>query len=133
MSLFKPLYPHVLSGRVRYKFASFWNRNHALRGLQRAVKNYHDMLEAEKKVWTLLLLHLCALLHNIREVKPFALELLAWLYVNVSKCGFWPILSWYILKLLCIRTLLLDFQQNTTCMVLISYRKIYYTFPKCSG
>ncbi|XP_047955676.1 BAG-associated GRAM protein 1 isoform X1 [Salvia hispanica] len=36
-------------GRVRYKFASFWNRNHALRGLQRAVKNYHDMLEAEKK------------------------------------------------------------------------------------
>ncbi|PIN26027.1 putative protein, contains GRAM domain [Handroanthus impetiginosus] len=36
-------------GRVRYKFASFWNRNHALRGLQRAAKNYHDMLEAEKK------------------------------------------------------------------------------------
>ncbi|GFQ04340.1 c2 and gram domain-containing protein at5g50170 [Phtheirospermum japonicum] len=36
-------------GRVRYKFASFWNRNHALRGLQRAVKNYHAMLEAEKK------------------------------------------------------------------------------------
>lgn len=31
-------------------FASFWNRNHALRGLQRAVKNYHAMLEAEKKV-----------------------------------------------------------------------------------
>lgn len=36
-------------GRVRYKFASFWNRNHALRGLQRAAKNYHTMLEAEKK------------------------------------------------------------------------------------
>ncbi|KAK6122571.1 hypothetical protein DH2020_043686 [Rehmannia glutinosa] len=36
-------------GRVRYKFASFWNRNHALRGLQRSAKNYHDMLEAEKK------------------------------------------------------------------------------------
>ncbi|XP_011091545.1 BAG-associated GRAM protein 1 isoform X1 [Sesamum indicum] len=36
-------------GRVRYKFASFWNRNHALRGLQRAARNYHDMLEAEKK------------------------------------------------------------------------------------
>ncbi|KAG8369407.1 hypothetical protein BUALT_Bualt14G0007900 [Buddleja alternifolia] len=36
-------------GRVRYKFASFWNRNHALRGLQRSVKNYQDMLEAEKK------------------------------------------------------------------------------------
>ncbi|CAH9117192.1 unnamed protein product [Cuscuta europaea] len=36
-------------GRVRYKFASFWNRNHALRGLQRATKDYHSMLEAEKK------------------------------------------------------------------------------------
>ncbi|XP_044499501.1 BAG-associated GRAM protein 1-like isoform X2 [Mangifera indica] len=36
-------------GRVRYKFASFWNRNHALRALQRAVKNYHAMLEVEKK------------------------------------------------------------------------------------
>ncbi|XVF37577.1 hypothetical protein REPUB_Repub20aG0021300 [Reevesia pubescens] len=36
-------------GRVRYKFASFWNRNHALRALQRTVKNYHAMLDAEKK------------------------------------------------------------------------------------
>ncbi|KAF5452559.1 hypothetical protein F2P56_027539 [Juglans regia] len=36
-------------GRVRYKFASFWNRNHAFRALQRAAKNFHDMLEAEKK------------------------------------------------------------------------------------
>ncbi|KAH7685079.1 GRAM domain-containing protein [Dioscorea alata] len=36
-------------GRVRYKFASFWNRNHTLRALQRAVKNYSVMLEAEKK------------------------------------------------------------------------------------
>ncbi|KAE8712342.1 hypothetical protein F3Y22_tig00110258pilonHSYRG00196 [Hibiscus syriacus] len=36
-------------GRVRYKFASFWNRNHALRALQRAANNYHAMLEAEKK------------------------------------------------------------------------------------
>ncbi|KAL9431940.1 hypothetical protein AB3S75_027029 [Citrus x aurantiifolia] len=36
-------------GRVRYKFASFWNRNHALRQLQRIAKNYHTMLEAEKK------------------------------------------------------------------------------------
>ncbi|KDO64003.1 hypothetical protein CISIN_1g0164561mg, partial [Citrus sinensis] len=35
--------------RVRYKFASFWNRNHALRQLQRIAKNYHKMLEAEKK------------------------------------------------------------------------------------
>ncbi|KAG5023455.1 hypothetical protein JHK85_019797 [Glycine max] len=36
-------------GRVRYMFASFWNRNHALRNLQRAAKNFHEMLEAEKK------------------------------------------------------------------------------------
>ncbi|KAL2485346.1 C2 domain-containing protein/GRAM domain-containing protein [Abeliophyllum distichum] len=36
-------------GRVRYMFASFWNRNHALRALQLASKNYHAMLEAEKK------------------------------------------------------------------------------------
>ncbi|KAK3444221.1 hypothetical protein EUGRSUZ_L00003 [Eucalyptus grandis] len=36
-------------GRVRYKFASFWNRNHALRALQRSLSNFHAMLEAEKK------------------------------------------------------------------------------------
>ncbi|CAN1194485.1 BAG-associated GRAM protein 1 [Linum perenne] len=36
-------------GRVRYKFASFWNRNHAIRILQRTAKNHHAMLEAEKK------------------------------------------------------------------------------------
>lgn len=40
----------MLSGRVRYMFASFWNRNHTLRALQRALKNFHAMLEAEKKV-----------------------------------------------------------------------------------
>jgi len=39
-----------ISGRVRYKFASFWNRNHTLKALQRAVNNYHAMLEVEKKV-----------------------------------------------------------------------------------
>ncbi|KAJ0787697.1 putative BAG-associated GRAM protein [Helianthus annuus] len=36
-------------GRVRYMFASFWNRNHAIRTLERAAKNYHTMLEVEKK------------------------------------------------------------------------------------
>ncbi|GLT91575.1 hypothetical protein SLE2022_094560 [Rubroshorea leprosula] len=36
-------------GRVRYKFASFWNRNHVLRALQLAAKNYHARIEAEKK------------------------------------------------------------------------------------
>ncbi|CAN8280102.1 unnamed protein product [Cochlearia groenlandica] len=39
-------------GRVRYKFASFWNRNHTLKALQRAVNNYHAMLEIEKKETT---------------------------------------------------------------------------------
>ncbi|XP_072972833.1 BAG-associated GRAM protein 1-like isoform X1 [Typha angustifolia] len=38
-------------GRVRYKFASFWNRNHTFKALQRAAKNFHAMLEAEKKEW----------------------------------------------------------------------------------
>ncbi|CAL0313520.1 unnamed protein product [Lupinus luteus] len=36
-------------GRVRYKFASFWNRNHAFRNLQRAANNFHEILEVEKK------------------------------------------------------------------------------------
>uniref|UniRef100_A0A453LCE3 VASt domain-containing protein n=1 Tax=Aegilops tauschii subsp. strangulata TaxID=200361 RepID=A0A453LCE3_AEGTS len=36
-------------GRVRYKFASFWNRNHTFRALQRAMKNFHAMIEAEKQ------------------------------------------------------------------------------------
>ncbi|XP_028780101.1 BAG-associated GRAM protein 1 isoform X2 [Neltuma alba] len=36
-------------GRVRYKFASFWNRNHTFRNLQRAAKTFREMLEAEKK------------------------------------------------------------------------------------
>ncbi|XP_062193836.1 BAG-associated GRAM protein 1-like isoform X2 [Phragmites australis] len=36
-------------GRVRYKFASFWNRNHTFRSLQRAVKNFQTMIEAEKQ------------------------------------------------------------------------------------
>ncbi|XP_019423973.1 PREDICTED: BAG-associated GRAM protein 1-like isoform X2 [Lupinus angustifolius] len=36
-------------GRVRYKFASFWNRNHAFRNLQCAANNFHEMLEVEKK------------------------------------------------------------------------------------
>ncbi|KAL3619903.1 hypothetical protein CASFOL_034815 [Castilleja foliolosa] len=36
-------------GRVRYKFASFWNRNHALRALQHAAMKYNDMVDADKK------------------------------------------------------------------------------------
>ncbi|GFY82545.1 C2 domain-containing protein [Actinidia rufa] len=42
-------YSMELVSRVRYMFASFWNRNHALRALQRAVNNFHAMVEAEKK------------------------------------------------------------------------------------
>ncbi|XP_026660684.2 BAG-associated GRAM protein 1-like isoform X3 [Phoenix dactylifera] len=38
-------------GRVRYKFASFWNRNHTLRILQRQAENFRAMLEAEKQEW----------------------------------------------------------------------------------
>ncbi|RRT48328.1 hypothetical protein B296_00036517 [Ensete ventricosum] len=37
--------------RVKYMFASFWNRNHTLRALQRAAKNFHAAIEAEKKEW----------------------------------------------------------------------------------
>lgn len=37
-------------GRVKYMFASFWNRNHTLRALERAVKNFHATIEAEKEV-----------------------------------------------------------------------------------
>ncbi|KAL6846767.1 hypothetical protein ACP4OV_024215 [Aristida adscensionis] len=36
-------------GRVRYKFASFWNRNHTFRALQRAVNHFKMMIEAEKQ------------------------------------------------------------------------------------
>ncbi|KAJ4956034.1 hypothetical protein NE237_012817 [Protea cynaroides] len=36
-------------GRVRYKFASFWNRNQVFRALQRAAKNFHSIIEAERK------------------------------------------------------------------------------------
>lgn len=36
-------------GRVRYMFASFWNRNHAIRSLERSAKHFHEMIEAEKK------------------------------------------------------------------------------------
>ncbi|XP_042005079.1 BAG-associated GRAM protein 1-like isoform X2 [Salvia splendens] len=34
---------------IRYKFASFWNRNTALRAIQHIAKNYDAMLEAETK------------------------------------------------------------------------------------
>ncbi|KAL8140229.1 hypothetical protein V2J09_006250 [Rumex salicifolius] len=40
-------------GRVRYMFASFWNRNHAIKNLQRASKNFSAMVEAEKKATAL--------------------------------------------------------------------------------
>ncbi|RWW66283.1 hypothetical protein BHE74_00026361 [Ensete ventricosum] len=46
------------AGRVRYKFASFWNRNHTLRALQRTDKNFHASIEAEKKLHLLWLFDL---------------------------------------------------------------------------
>lgn len=36
-------------GRAKYMFASFWNRNHAHKTLERAVKNFQAMEEAEKE------------------------------------------------------------------------------------
>lgn len=54
----------LISGRVRYKFASFWNRNHALRSLQRSADNCHDILEAEKKVILLIVFVLLAKLFS---------------------------------------------------------------------
>ncbi|VAI50693.1 unnamed protein product [Triticum turgidum subsp. durum] len=39
----------IFAGRVRYIFASFWNRNHTVRALEQAVKNFHTMIEAEKQ------------------------------------------------------------------------------------
>ncbi|XP_057838545.1 BAG-associated GRAM protein 1 isoform X1 [Cryptomeria japonica] len=36
-------------GRAKYMFASFWNRNHAHRVLQRTSKNFKAMVEAEQK------------------------------------------------------------------------------------
>ncbi|CAL9184464.1 unnamed protein product [Musa hybrid cultivar] len=35
-------------GRVRYKFASFWNRNHSIRALWHTIKLYRARLDAEK-------------------------------------------------------------------------------------
>lgn len=52
-------------GRVRYKFASFWNRNNALRAIQHIAKNYHAMVEAEKKER-----EQSALLASIKEEEP---------------------------------------------------------------
>ncbi|KAH6768232.1 C2 domain-containing protein / GRAM domain-containing protein [Perilla frutescens var. frutescens] len=52
-------------GRVRYKFASFWNRNNALRAIQHIAKNYHAMLEDEKKER-----EQSALLASIKEEEP---------------------------------------------------------------
>lgn len=36
-------------GRLRYKFASFWNRNQADRALQRALKNFCATVQADKE------------------------------------------------------------------------------------
>lgn len=36
-------------GRAKYKFASFWNRNHAWRALQRAAKEFEELQEQAKQ------------------------------------------------------------------------------------
>jgi lauroyl/myristoyl acyltransferase len=42
------------TGRVKYMFASFWNRNHTMKTIQRYKQKYHEMIEAEKKVGTMI-------------------------------------------------------------------------------
>jgi len=43
----------VGAGRSKYKFASFWNRNQALRALEKALKEFTAMQEAAKKVFSI--------------------------------------------------------------------------------
>ncbi|CAK9874458.1 unnamed protein product [Sphagnum jensenii] len=38
-----------VDGRPKYKFASFWNRNHTLRTLERALNNFNNMHDAAKQ------------------------------------------------------------------------------------
>jgi hypothetical protein len=38
-----------VDGRPKYKFASFWNRNHTLRTLERALDNFNNMHDAAKQ------------------------------------------------------------------------------------
>ncbi|XP_057777107.1 BAG-associated GRAM protein 1-like isoform X2 [Salvia miltiorrhiza] len=71
-------------GIIRYKFASFWNRNTALRAIQHIAKNYHAMLEAENKErqQSALLAEIkeeAALLGFVKEEKQSA--------VNTCNCG----------------------------------------------
>jgi hypothetical protein len=42
----------MLTGRVKYTFTSFWNRNQSFRILQDALTRYQARLQAEKKVCT---------------------------------------------------------------------------------
>ncbi|XP_057249615.1 BAG-associated GRAM protein 1 isoform X2 [Beta vulgaris subsp. vulgaris] len=61
-------------GRVRYKFASFWNRNHALKTLQRSAKNFLAMLDAEKKAKALSELRVHSSSKRAGQKKPKILE-----------------------------------------------------------
>jgi hypothetical protein len=45
----RDLYSNAVAGRAKYKFASFWNRNHAHRALQRAHKNFATMQAVAKQ------------------------------------------------------------------------------------
>ncbi|CAI0396993.1 unnamed protein product [Linum tenue] len=61
-------------GRVRYKFASFWNRNHAIRILHRTAKNYHTLVEAEKKENAESALRAHSSSVRVRKGEPLSLE-----------------------------------------------------------
>lgn len=40
----------LFAGRAKYKFASFWNRNHACRALQRAASKFKELEVQSKQV-----------------------------------------------------------------------------------
>ncbi|CAN1146492.1 BAG-associated GRAM protein 1 [Linum perenne] len=61
-------------GRVRYKFASFWNRNHVIKILQRGAKSYRAMLEAEKKEIAESALRAHSSSVRVRKVESLCLE-----------------------------------------------------------
>jgi hypothetical protein len=43
------MFPIFFVVKAMYRFVSFWNRNHTIRALQLAVRNFVMMIEAEKK------------------------------------------------------------------------------------
>ncbi|KAK9725197.1 hypothetical protein RND81_05G128300 [Saponaria officinalis] len=61
-------------GRVRYKFASFWNRNHAEKILQRCLTNFRAMLDSEKKAIALSALRAHSSSTRVTQKQPKVVE-----------------------------------------------------------